>query len=196
MSSFFEFDKIPLKEILNINDENIQKELAEYISFFKANGFDINYNYSLEDNLFFYELEKERSISSYFIPGHNLELYSLIEERKSRKRRLCSFCGNQIKIGDYYIRYNPLIIDRLTNKAYVLQNKIIVLESCRHILPSDIRELEELGQNIDNAYSCSWNPENYYPCNMGDHADFIEMGNSIGSIGIKQLTKKRVRKIP
>ena len=96
----------------------------------------------------------EESILEYksesLFPGSLIKVFPGITEAKAKKEYTCDFSGARINIGNLYVNYRPMLKNIANGEAYVLK-KTMKLEPCyEYLLPTNIVELEELINKIDN----------------------------------------------
>lgn len=95
------------------------------------------------------EIKLENQSQDLF-PGSSILVYSGIKEARANKEYTCDFSGSRIKIGNLYVRYRPMLKNLENNNTYVLKRTIKVEPCYECYLPTNIGELEELNNKINN----------------------------------------------
>jgi hypothetical protein len=136
---------------------------------------------------------KEDNTSQYFYPGNIIILYKNIKTFKSKERITCDLCSEVIYPNTYYEAYRPLIYNLTTGKSYYLKKTIKSKLDCQHYLPSNIRELEIMQTNVDNAYDISFkDQESIFPNQLSmNKVDYEEFSNNTGGFYLEELNKNK-----
>ena len=180
--NFFNFS---LKELEKIEDKALRLEgLTAYNDVLRSMPKDLRVtdNISLYDMVGLIEKFEYENTSDFFWPSQHVVVYNNFKQYHTRKRIICHLCSEIIRPGQSYLIYRPLLHNIDAKMAYILSNDIIVIESCQHYMPSNIRELEEMEINIGNSYD---NPDsdnkfpNNHPLN-NNQIEYAEFHNNIG----------------
>ncbi len=121
-----------------------------------------------------------QNISQLIWPGAKVYVYPSIRVFKTRKTRLCHMCSRRILKGKRYEIYRPLLYNFNLKKAYIMEPNIVVSYSCRHYLPTNIQEIEQIQLGINSSYNFL-NEDNPYKVETGiDEIDFQEFHYNVG----------------
>lgn len=176
---------LSLKEISNLNDKNIFKEILENINSLDkrlANKINIykvylqqlkqvlNNDFSNLDLYITFEMiykEYEqlsvKNTSRLFFNDHLVILYPKTKLYKASNMITCCFSNEIIKPNGYYIYYRPLLDDVTTKKTYIVTPTIKVSPYYEEFLPKNILELEDFQRKLLNAYNNEGDDRiNYY----------------------------------
>ena len=142
------------------------------------------------DEVMNYLISSDDTISKSLLPEDSIDVLVASSCIRSKKTRKCDFCGKEIKIGDYYIKYNPILIDKNTSCVYSLGKTLVLAKDCNHYLPYNVGEIEGLNKSIKEHNSFTGPTCNCFPNNMGDNVDFEYLAKNIGPIKIKKIGGK------
>jgi len=86
--------------------------------------------------------------SYYLFPNNYVAFYPYLEQCHSKKETTCNISGTQIKKGNLYYYYRPLIENLSTGNIYTIQKTIKVAEGYQDILPTNIHNFEAWYQKL------------------------------------------------
>ena len=126
------------------------------------------------------ESKKEFQSQSLF-PGKSIVVYPCIKEVKAKEEYICDFSGARITPGSLYVSYRPMLKNIENGDAYVLKRTMKLETSYSYLLPTNISELEEFNDKINN-YQYYDNEDIQY-----DHL-YIQTG---GGLVFKKLNRRK-----
>lgn len=139
------------EQLLELTDTKISKKIVQ-----KYIGYSLNdILKKIEETYFEYE-------SIYLFPGDLVIVYPNIREYKSRKTRICDISGAEIVKGSYYYHYR-LLLENISDKTvFTLERPLIAETGYYDFFPTNIQELDELAQKLDNSDLLEESEYNYY----------------------------------
>lgn len=98
---------------------------------------------AIEENKLEYE-------SHSIVPGSSILVFPGIKEVIAQKEYTCDFSGAIISIGSLYVNYRPMLKNIENGDAYILKRTMRLETGYEHCLPTNIVELEEFNDKINN----------------------------------------------
>lgn len=100
--------------------------------------------------------------SDYTFPDDIVLFYPAIKECRAASDIICDVTGAEIKKGNFYYSYRPLLENISNEHVYVLNRSIKTEISELDFLPTSIYEFDSLSEKIDNAYDIIDEDYDYY----------------------------------
>lgn len=123
--------------------------------------------------------EEEQIRSTQFFPDDLVLMYPNKKELHTKNFITCDFSGALIYPGNLYINYRPLIENITTKERYILKRTLKVEPAYESELPTTIKELELLQQNI------------WLETEDNSGINYSHLGQSIGGELVLQKLKRR-----
>ena len=156
------------QELKNLSTNRLNKRIVDNLY-----GESIEYIWSK----IFQEEEQIRSI--LFFPDDLVLMYPNKKEMHTKNFITCDFSGALIYPGSLYINYRPFIENITNNERYVLKRTLKVEPAYESELPTTIKELELLQQNI------------WLEIEDSSGINYSHLGQSIGGDLILQKLQRR-----
>ena len=144
-----------LDEILSLNNKKIYETYLKELETLKTNRIAkqiVERMYGESINKIYEAILKEETINtsmdSDFFLGDIVLLHESVKECHTKTSIACDFSANLIKKGGLYLNYRPMLENITTKKIYVLKRSIKVEPAYFDLLPTNIRELEELNYKM------------------------------------------------
>ena len=160
------FEYMTLKELHHLKKKYLIQRYNEEIDKLKTDIMtkdivESNYGAPIIEIIEEVEETKSEIRNRKLFPNQPVVVYSGIKEVKAAKDYTCDFSGATIKTGSLYINYRPMVKNISNGDVYVLQRTIRTELAYESELPTDISELEEFNEKIEN-YKHQYNSEIQY----------------------------------
>lgn len=196
MLNFYYF---PLSDLEEIEDEQLRHyALSEYLNVLNnvPSGLGTKAGASIYHIVNMIENHNLKHISSD--NHHYIVIYNKFYRYISSKERHCHLCGEQIYVGQPYLIWRPLLFDKTAKQKMVIANKIIIKEECRHYIPENISDFEEMRANLHRCAMTSWNTQindsywfpNNHPQNYNE-VRYEEFCKNVGGFHMMILPKRK-----
>lgn len=150
-----QFEDLSLQEINLLHNKLLLKEYDDILNQYKSDKIAneviqtlygapiVEIVEAIEENKLEYE-------SHSIVPGSSILVFPGIKETRAKKEYTCDFSGAHISIGSLYVSYRPMLKNIQNGDAYILK-RTMRLEPCyEYYLPTNIGELEEFNDKINN----------------------------------------------
>lgn len=150
-----QFEDLSLQEINLLHNKQLIKEYDDILNQYKSDKMAneviqtlygspiVEIVEAIEENKLEYE-------SHSIVPGSSILVFPGIKETRAQKEYTCDFSGARISIGSLYVNYRPMLKNIENGDAYILKRTMRLEPSYEYCLPTNIVELEEFNDKINN----------------------------------------------